>query len=175
MPDFTSVVIMKQMDTPVNPTVDQINSAAAGSMVATLDADGIAVATGYKLKSQGNIIHDKQMHKFTAALANGAVSQWMWSPSEGNWQVSAVNVVHSTSGGANATVDVVVGATAITLANSTSQLTAALAINATVDVLLNPALSGTLSTIGPGSKLGLVFASAGAWLGTVTVSVKRIS
>jgi hypothetical protein len=136
-----------------------------GNTIITVDENGF--------KDVSNRVF--QAPKFlTERLTATPLAAYMWTCLEGVWQVQIVHVKASVTGGAGATVDVLVSPGVVAPAGTT-QLTAPIAMTATAPFSLYGTLITTPTFINPGDSVSRVIAGTpGSVEALLTVQLKRV-
>lgn len=136
-----------------------------GATVATLDERGFLDAS-----SRLDTV------RLTDRLFATPLAAYMWRCTEGVWQVQSAVADCSVTGGTSCTVDVLVCATAVAPGSGTTQLTAAMDIEATAPFAVNGTLIASPTNIFPGMLVARVIAgTVGSLEGILTVLLKRTS
>lgn len=151
MPTFTNLTIVNK---------------ATGATVFEVDETGVR-------DSSDGLLETRRV--FTARLFATPLAAYMWRCIEGVWQVSGAVADCSVTGSTSCTVDVLVCATAVAPGSGTTQLAAAMDIEATAPFAVNGVLIASPTEIFPGMLLARVIAGTPSTLeGILTVQLKRI-
>lgn len=103
------------------------------------------------------------------------VDSFIWSPTEGIWQVDAVAESHTVVGGSGAQVQVVVCPGSVAIASGTAQLTAALDLTVTAPACRFGTLIASPTRIMRGDSVGVdVNGTLTGLVGQLTVTFRRI-
>ena len=148
---------------PIFSNLKVVNT--AGATVFEVDDSGVKDGSAREFQSS-EFLFDRL---FATPLA-----AYMWTCLEGVWQVAAVNAKVSVTGGASCTVDVLVSPGVVAPAGTT-QLTAAMDIEATAPFSVNGTLIASPTLIFPGDSVSRVIAGTpGSLEGLLTVQLKRV-
>lgn len=140
-----------------------------GNVVLTLDGD---VPGG--IRSAANaILHDER--DLTWPLLAGSLASYIWTCRVGVWSVVGIKAACTVSGGASATIDVLVCSGVTAIASGVTQLTAVLDVQETAPFKALGTLITTPTLIYPGDNLAMAIGGTLTGLvGVLTVSIKRV-
>lgn len=165
MPTYESLTILRRKAN---------DPLSVGEFVLELGENGITLGPNTSISNQQG--SSFLMTPVTVPLSATSVTGYVYTVSEGRWQMASVTVATSAASGAGGTLQIraVAGATAPT--GGTAQLTAVVDLTTTAPVVKTPALIASPTIIGPGDSLSFVFAGTLTGLaGNVTINLKRLS
>ncbi len=111
---------------------------------------------------------------FTDRITATPLAAYMWTCTEGVWQVAAANAKASVTGGAGCAIDVLVSP-GVTAPAGTTQLTGTIALTATAPFSINGVLIAAPTLIFPGDSVSRVISgTVGSIEGVLTVMMKRV-
>ncbi len=118
---------------------------------------------------------DGQVLPVSVALVATSVSQIVYvASSSGNYNLSAVSVVYGTASTVAATVQVEVSGAGVAQGSGTNQLTGTIALNSTINTVLNGTVIAAPTLIVPGSKVSLIIPTAPTTLANCIVTLYLI-
>ncbi len=122
----------------------------------------------------GALVKVPRFEELTFQLLASTVSQSIFIADD-NYQVVGVQAVPNVAGGSGATVTVEVCTGTQAPGSGTAQLTAALALNGTINTVVAGTLVASPATVASGQRIGIVMAGTLTGLvGTITIAIQRV-